>query len=120
MLAHLCTALSIEAAALLQKEFALVLDGSHKPDALIIDRLDGLPSDCEEVLFHLLNFARHEKLKILLLSEKPAAQLAIALPDLASRLKAIASVALTSPDDTLMVNGQAVQRPSAKSKGAGN
>ncbi|MGB0478470.1 MAG: HdaA/DnaA family protein, partial [Parvibaculales bacterium] len=38
----------------------------------------------------------------LLLSEKPAAQLAIALPDLASRLRAIASVALTSPDDTLM------------------
>ena len=54
------------------------------------------------MLFHLLNFSRHENLKILLLSEKPAAQLTIGLPDLVSRLKAVAAVALTSPDDTLM------------------
>ena len=102
VLAHQCNALTIEAVALLQNEIAHVLGGSHKPDAVIVDRLDGLSSDCEEVLFHLLNFVRHEKLKILLLSEKPAAQLKIALPDLASRLKAIAAVPLTRPDDTLM------------------
>ena len=102
VLSHQCAALNIDAAQLLQDDIARVLDGSEKPDAVIVDRLDELPAHCEEVLFHLLNFSRHENLKILLLSEKPAAQLTIGLPDLVSRLKAVAAVALTSPDDALM------------------
>jgi len=40
--------------------------------------------------------------KILLLSEKTATQMPLRLPDLVSRLKAIASVAIKSPDDSLM------------------
>jgi DnaA regulatory inactivator Hda len=102
VLSHQCAALNIDAVQLLQDDIARVLDGSGKPDAVIVDRLDALPVHCEEVLFHLLNFSRHENLKILLLSEKPAAQLTIGLPDLVSRLKAVAAVALTSPDDALM------------------
>ena len=102
VLSHQCAALNIDAVQLLQDDIARVLDGSEKPDAVIVDRLDALPVDYEEVLFHLLNFSRHENLKILLLSEKPAAQLTIGLPDLVSRLKAVAAVALTSPDDALM------------------
>ena len=102
VLSHQCAALNIDAVQLLQDDIARVLDGSEKPDAVIVDRLDALPVDYEEVLFHLLNFSRHENLKILLLSEKPAAQLTIGLPDLVSRLKALAAVALTSPDDALM------------------
>ena len=102
VLSHQCAALNIDAVQLLQDDIARVLDGSEKPDAVIVDRLDALPADREEVLFHLLNFSRHENLKILLLSEKPAAQLTIGLPDLVSRLKAVAAVALTSPDDALM------------------
>ena len=102
VLSHQCAALNIDAVQLLQDDIARVLDGSEKPDAVIVVRLDALPAHCEEVLFHLLNFSRHENLKILLLSEKPAAQLTIGLPDLVSRLKAVAAVALTSPDDALM------------------
>jgi DnaA regulatory inactivator Hda len=102
VLSHQCAALTIDAAALPQGEIARVLDGSHKPDAVIVDRLDTLTAAGEEVLFHLLNFARHENVKILLVSEKPAAQLSIGLADLTSRLKAIAAVAVTSPDDPLM------------------
>ena len=102
VLSHRCAALNIDAVQLLQDDIARVLDGSEKPDAVIVDRLDALPAYCEEVLFHLLNFSRLENLKILLLSEKPAAQLTIGLPDLVSRLKAVAAVALTSPDDALM------------------
>ena len=101
VLSHRCNALTINASELLKNDIAQVLDGSQKPDAVIVDRLDGLTPDREEVLFHLLNFARHGNVKILLLSEKPAAQLTVGLPDLASRLKAIAAVALTSPDDAL-------------------
>lgn len=102
VLLHQRNALTVEASELPQDDIAKVLDGSQKPEAVIIDRLDGLTPACEEVLFHLLNFARHENVKILLLSEKPAAQLTIGLPDLASRLKAIAAIAVTSPDDALM------------------
>ena len=102
VLSHQCTALSVDASHLLKDEISQLLEGSHKPDAVIVDRLDGLPPECEEALFHLLNFSHHENLKILLLSEKPAAQLTVGLADLASRLKAVAAIALTSPDDALM------------------
>ena len=50
----------------------------------------------------VLNYARHQSQKILLLSEQGAGQLPVGLPDLASRLKAIAAIALKSPDDSLM------------------
>lgn len=94
--------LTIEATALTGPQMMALLDGSAAYEGVIIDRLDRLPPEAEEALFHLLNFARHEGVKILLLSEKTATQMPLRLPDLVSRLKAIASVAIKSPDDSLM------------------
>lgn len=79
-----------------------VLAGADRPAVLVIDGLDSLPAAAEEKLFHLLNFARHGGLKILLLSRAPATRLAVGLPDLSSRLKAVPAVAMQTPDDRLM------------------
>lgn len=102
VLENLCDAVTINADALESTETDEILTGAKHCDVVIIGRVDVLPTDSEEVLFHLLNFAANAGLKILLLSEKPAAQLSIALPDLVSRLKAIAAIAVKSPDDALM------------------
>ena len=102
VLAHQCKALTLNAADLDGPEMAALLAGNADCDVLIVDRLDALPADCEEVLFHLLNYARHQSQKLLLLSEQGAGLLPVGLPDLASRLKAIAAVGLKSPDDRLM------------------
>jgi chromosomal replication initiation ATPase DnaA len=56
----------------------------------------------EAVLFHLLNLARQEEAYLLLTAHTPPAGWAIALPDLASRLRAIPSVTLSAPDDPLL------------------
>ena len=42
VLSHRCAALNIDAVQLLQDDIARVLDGSEKPDAVIVDRLDAL------------------------------------------------------------------------------
>jgi DnaA regulatory inactivator Hda len=102
VLAHQCDALTLNATDLDGAAVTALLAGEADYDALIIDGLDALPADCEEILFHLLNYARHENKKTLLLSQAAAGRLTVSLPDLASRLKAIAAIALKSPDDTLM------------------
>jgi DnaA regulatory inactivator Hda len=102
VLANQCHALTCVATDLDGADVSALLAGDATCDVLIIDRLDALPKPCEEVLFHLLNYARHQSQKILLLSEQGAGQLPVGLPDLASRLKAIAAIALKSPDDSLM------------------
>ena len=102
VLANQCSALTLDATDLAGAETTALLAGDTVYEALIIDRLEALPEHCEEVLFHLLNYARHQNKKTLLLSEQAAGRLSVSLPDLASRLKAIAAIALKSPDDTLM------------------
>jgi chromosomal replication initiation ATPase DnaA len=102
VLAHQCRALTVQAADLGGADIEAVLAGDAAYEAVIVDGLEGVAKADEEVLFHLLNFARHMDLKILLLSVQGAGGLQVALPDLASRLKAIAGIALKSPDDTLM------------------
>lgn len=83
-------------------QIADILAAGYAPDVLIIDRLEELTAAQEEVLFHLLNQARHGGVPLLLLSRVPAARLTIGLADLASRLKAIPAVALGLPDDALV------------------
>jgi chromosomal replication initiation ATPase DnaA len=67
--------------------------------ALLIDRAERAP---ERALFHLYNLMRERRGHLLLLSELPPAHWKIALPDLASRLRAAPAVAVEPPDDELL------------------
>ncbi len=79
-----------------------ILSGELTAAILILEALDDLHTTDEESLFHLLNHARHGAQKLLIMSQVPAARLDISLPDLQSRLKAIAAVAMGPPDDDLV------------------
>ena len=69
--------------------------------ALVVEDIDrGLGS--EHALFHLLNLAREHRTSLLLTSQMPAGELVIALPDLRSRLRALAVTAIGAPDQTLL------------------
>lgn len=58
----------------------------------------------ETALFHLYNQTLESKGRLLLTSEKPAAQLGFVLPDLASRLRSCPAIGIAPPDDALMTN----------------
>ena len=68
--------------------------------ALVVEDIDGGTS--ETALFHLLNFAREEGKVLLLTCAMPPAQLALSLPDLVSRLRALPHAALGEPDGALL------------------
>ncbi len=67
--------------------------------AVLIDEADRAP---DRALFHLYNLMRERRGHLLLLSELPPARWRIALPDLASRLRAAPAVAVAPPDDELL------------------
>lgn len=67
--------------------------------AVLIDDAGRAP---ERALFHLYNLMRERRGHLLLLSELPPARWQIALPDLASRLRAAPAVAVAPPDDELL------------------
>jgi chromosomal replication initiation ATPase DnaA len=69
--------------------------------AAAIEDLQDAPVD-EAALFHLLNLAAERRTALLLTSRVPAAALPIALPDLASRLRAALPLELAAPDDELL------------------
>ncbi len=69
--------------------------------AVVIEGL-GLEKFDEAALFHLLNMARERQASVLLTSNTPPAHWRIELPDLASRLRAVALVQLNEPDDVLL------------------
>lgn len=56
----------------------------------------------ERALFHLLNLVREEQAFLLMTARSPPAGWTVALPDLASRLRAIPLVSLSAPDDALL------------------
>lgn len=64
--------------------------------------------EAEKMLFHLLNQAREYKSHILLTMQQPPGELAIALPDLRSRLKAL-PVATIDPIDDALLSGLLVK-----------
>jgi chromosomal replication initiation ATPase DnaA len=72
-----------------------------KSGALAIDDAPGEVLD-ERALFHLLNLARQTGSHVLLASMTDPAHWPVALPDLASRLKALAVTRLDPPDDVLL------------------
>jgi chromosomal replication initiation ATPase DnaA len=81
--------------------------GVEPPDQLLAAgalAIDDAPGDAldERALFHLLNLTRQTASHVLIASTADPAQWAVALPDLASRLKALAVTRLDPPDDVLL------------------
>lgn len=67
--------------------------------AIVIEGAERVP---ERGLFHLYNLVRERGGFLLLISAEPPARRSIALPDLASRLRAAPAVAVEPPDDELL------------------
>ena len=67
----------------------------------VIDDIDASPVD-EQGLFHLINTVRGGGTHLLLTARRFPAAWGVALPDLASRLKAAATVEIHEPDDLLL------------------
>jgi chromosomal replication initiation ATPase DnaA len=67
--------------------------------AILVDHAERTP---ERALFHLYNLMRERRGYLLLVSAEPPAHWHIALPDLASRLRAAPAVAVSPPDDELL------------------
>lgn len=73
--------------------------GEHP--ALLVENLEGGIGD-ERVLFHLFNMAREQKGSLLLTTRVSPGDLKVALPDLASRLKAAPKVEIGLPDEAIL------------------
>ena len=69
--------------------------------ALVLEDLEADGLD-ERALFHLLNLAREEGAFVLITTRAHPASFRVAIRDLASRLRALPSVALAAPDDELL------------------
>lgn len=69
--------------------------------ALVLEDLDPARLD-ERALFHLLNLAREDEAFVLMTARTPPAAFPVVLRDLASRLRAVPTVALAPPDDALL------------------
>jgi chromosomal replication initiation ATPase DnaA len=85
---------------------ARALDAASVPQtlatgALAIEDADRGKLD-EAALFHLLNLAREQAAYVLITARRPPASWPTKLPDLASRLRALPTVALDPPDDVLL------------------
>jgi DnaA regulatory inactivator Hda len=82
-------------------------DGPH---AVVLDEPQGRPGGWPDAaLFHLYNRLREAGGHLLIVSEAPPARWPVTLPDLASRLASIPAVALSAPDDDLLVAVMAKQ-----------
>jgi chromosomal replication initiation ATPase DnaA len=68
--------------------------------ALVVEDINGQVD--ERALFHLINMAREHRAYVLMTSRSAPSAIALALPDLVSRLRAIPSVAVAPPDDDLL------------------
>ena len=77
------------------------LPGALVTGALVVEDLSPEAFD-ERALFHLLNLAREQSAFLLLTSRAPPAGFALAIRDLASRLRAVPVVTLAPPDDALL------------------
>jgi chromosomal replication initiation ATPase DnaA len=69
--------------------------------ALVIEDIDRGVND-QRVLFHLLNYARETKRHMLLTSRTAPGDFEVELPDLRSRLRALAMISIAEPDDALL------------------
>jgi chromosomal replication initiation ATPase DnaA len=92
-------AVVIDGGDLADKDVADLTTLSEVSPTIVIEHADRAP---ERALFHLYNLMRERHGFLLLLSEHPPAHWRIALPDLASRLRAAPSVVVFPPDDELL------------------
>lgn len=69
--------------------------------ALVLEDLEFAGLD-ERALFHFLNLAREQGAFVLITSRSPLSTFPVAIRDLASRMRALPSVTLASPDDALL------------------
>ena len=77
------------------------LPSAFATGALVVEDLD--PTDLDErALFHLINLAKEERAYVLFTSRLAPAGFPVAIRDLASRLRAVPTVALAPPDDDLL------------------
>ena len=81
------------------KSVADLSDMAAASPAIVVEGADRAP---ERALFHLYNLMRERGGFLLLTSVLPPAHWLIALPDLASRLRAAPAVTLAPPDDELL------------------
>lgn len=89
----------VEGRALEGKSVADLAELVVASPTLVVEAADQSP---ERALFHLYNLAREHRGWLLLVAESLPAQRSIALPDLASRLRAAPAVAVAPPDDDLL------------------
>lgn len=76
------------------------LRGLPEPGPAAVDDADCLPDD--RALLHLINLCMERGDRLLLASREPPSRWRIALPDLASRLRATTAVAIAPPGDDLL------------------
>ena len=79
---------------------AAAVPGALATGALVVEDLKSPDLD-ERALFHLMNLAREDAAFILITARLPPTALEIELRDLRSRLRAVPTVLLLSPDDQL-------------------
>ena len=91
---------TISALDLTEQRLALFADDAAPP-AWVVEDIDRGIGD-ERVLFHLINHARETGRHVLMTSRRPPGEIEIALPDLRSRVRALAPVAIEAPDDALL------------------
>ncbi len=84
---------------------ARALDEAELPSALATGALvveDAGPGADERALFHLINLAREETAFLFFTARTGPATWPVAIPDLASRLRALPVITLQPPDDTML------------------
>ena len=79
---------------------AVAVPGALATGALVVEDLKSPDLD-ERAVFHLMNLAREETAFVLITARTPPTALQIELRDLRSRLRAVPTVLLLSPDDQL-------------------
>ena len=78
-----------------------ILPAALATGALVVEDIEPEFLD-ERALFHLINLAREERAYVLLTARASPAGFPVIIRDLASRLRALPSVALAAPDDALL------------------
>lgn len=101
---HLASIWALDAGARVLSAHAL--NSERVPEALatgalVLDDVGTRRID-ERALFHLINLAREDDAYVLLVSRCRPVDIPIHLPDLASRLRALPTVEMASPDDAML------------------
>jgi chromosomal replication initiation ATPase DnaA len=102
---HLAHVFMAESGAALIDAAALTTDDAPRlaaGGAAVIEDVDHIPQHAEAALFHLLNLAAAEGCALLLTGRDAPARWPLRLPDLLSRVSAMALARLLPPDDALL------------------